>query len=69
MRESKRGWSIVIMPDNILIDNYHHGYPHIHPDRDKIAYDNPQIIYKIICDHIARENKVVLDKLKKELMK
>ena len=28
-RKSKRGWAIVIMPDNIRIDNYH-GFTHIH---------------------------------------
>lgn len=31
--ESK--WSVVIMPDNIIIDNYHITYPHIHPEPDK----------------------------------
>lgn len=32
------GWSIVIMPDNILIDNYHIGYAHIHPDPNNHSY-------------------------------
>ncbi|GAA5818824.1 MAG: conserved hypothetical protein [Methanobrevibacter sp. CfCl-M3] len=25
-------WSIIIMPDNIVIDNYHNKEPHIHPN-------------------------------------
>ena len=29
------GWSVVIMPESILIDNYHHGYVHIHPYPDE----------------------------------
>ena len=33
--ESRRGWAIVIMPDKIQIDNYEHGFAHIHPDRKK----------------------------------
>ena len=28
-RETQRGWSIVIRPNNIRIDNFH-GLPHIH---------------------------------------
>lgn len=32
------GWSIVIMPDNILIDNYHINKVHIHPDPKNHVY-------------------------------
>ncbi|MBQ6218899.1 MAG: hypothetical protein IJJ47_04115 [Methanosphaera sp.] len=32
-QETIRGWSIVITPDNILIDNYEHDFQYIHPDR------------------------------------
>lgn len=32
--KTPNGWSIVIMPDNILIDNCHTGKAHIHPDPD-----------------------------------
>lgn len=69
MRQSKRGWSIVVMPDNLLIDNFHHGYPHIHPQREKIAYDDPEIVFQIVTDHIQRENSINFEKLKKELIK
>jgi hypothetical protein len=69
INQSKRGWSIVIMPDNILIDNFHHGYPHIHPDRDEIAYDNPQKVYDIISNHIKREQGIKIKKLREELLK
>ena len=30
--KTPNGWSIVIMPDNILIDNYHINKVHIHPN-------------------------------------
>jgi len=23
----KKGWAVVVKEDNVLIDNYHHGYP------------------------------------------
>ena len=68
MRQSKRGWSIVVMSDNLLIDNFHHGFPHIHPEREKITYDDPEVVFKIVSDHIQRENKINLAKLKKELI-
>lgn len=29
------GWSIVIMPDNVLIDNYQTHIAHIHPNPKK----------------------------------
>ena len=38
--DSKRGWSIVIMPEKVLIDNYEHGFAHIHPDRKEIKTQN-----------------------------
>lgn len=36
--KTPNGWSIVIMPDNILIDNYHSNKAHIHPDPDNHIY-------------------------------
>jgi hypothetical protein len=69
INQSKKGWSVVIMPDNILIDNFHHGYPHIHPDRDEIVYNDPQKVYDIISVHILREKGVKIKKLKEELLK
>lgn len=34
--KTPQGWSIVIMQYKILIDNFHHGYAHIRPDRKEI---------------------------------
>ena len=56
--ETPNGWSIVIMPDNILIDNYHIGMAHIHPDpknhsfKIKLKYDNPEEIKEKIFDYL-----------------
>lgn len=36
--KTPNGWSIVIMPDNILIDNYHIDRVHIHPDPKNHVY-------------------------------
>ena len=64
------GWSIVIMPDNILIDNYHIGNVHIHPKPKNHVYKveiNQQDMSKIletIKDYLNASN--ILDV--KELM-
>ena len=56
--ETPNGWSIVIMPDNILIDNYHIGKVHIHPDPENHSYkvelgkENPDEIKEIIFDYL-----------------
>ena len=36
--KTPNGWSIIIMPDNILIDNYYVGKAHIHPDSQNRTY-------------------------------
>lgn len=28
-------WSVIIMPNNIIIDNYHDKIPHIHPNPEE----------------------------------
>ncbi len=48
-KRSKRGWSIVIMPEGIRLDNFH-GYPHIHQNKDdaeEIIYDDYEIVLEI----------------------
>ncbi len=46
------------MPDNILIDNYHIGKAHIHPNPSNHSYkiplkhDDPKIIKEIIFDYL-----------------
>lgn len=53
------GWSIVIMPDNILIDNYHTGSVHIHPDPKnhiftvKLRQQTKDEIFEIIKDYLS----------------
>ena len=68
-RNSKRGWAIVIMPDKILIDNYEHGYAHIHPDRKEIRTQKLEETLNIIYQHINKHNGVDLKELRQELIK
>lgn len=67
------GWSIVIMPDNILIDNYHTHINHIHPNTKKHFIKNnldEQDQYKIldmVLLHLDRNNGLILELLEEEL--
>ena len=67
--ETPNGWSIVIMPDNILIDNYHLGKAHIHPDPSNHSYKvelgrkNPNEIKEIIFDYLEICNGFKLEEL------
>ena len=73
--ETPQGWAIVIMPDNILIDNYHIDKTHIHPNPEKhiikeeIEEDNPKKVYETVLRHLYENDELDLDKLKKELRK
>ena len=62
-----KGWAVVVKEDNVLIDNYHHGYPHIHPDRAPIKYDDVYKVVEIVVRHIERYGKVKIEKLRDEL--
>ncbi len=62
-----KGWAVVVKEDNVLIDNYHHGYPHIHPDREPIKIVDVYEVVEIVVRHIERYGKVNLDKLREEL--
>ena len=70
-RKSKRGWAIVIMPDNIRIDNYH-GFTNIHfslnGKHEKIKYDDFDEIYRIIKMHILLNKGINKKLLRKELI-
>ena len=68
-QETLRGWSIVIMPDNILLDNYEHGFPHIHQDRAEIRTKTLYETLLIVKAHIEKYKKVELDLLREELLK
>jgi hypothetical protein len=61
-----KGWSVVVMPDELLIDNYHHGYPHIHPDREKIKVDTLEEALAIVLNHIEN-NRIKLKKIKRRV--
>ena len=73
--ETTTGWAVVIMPDGILIDNYHHGYTHIHPNhdnhdfKDKIKYNDHYRVFEIVYKHIEINETVNLKALIKELKK
>ena len=66
---TSNGWSIVIMPVNILIDNYHLGYPHIHPDPEnhefkiKIKDEDSEKIKELIFDYIRFTKKFNVEEL------
>jgi hypothetical protein len=69
-RQSKKGWSLIIMPDSIRIDD-NHGYCHIHIGTKKnyhiIKDDTFDAIYSLIMDHIELNKGINMDELKKEL--
>ncbi len=56
--KTPNGWSIIIMPDNILIDNYHVGNAHIHPDPNnhsfkiELGQQDSDKIFEIIKDYL-----------------
>jgi len=57
------------MPDKILIDNFQHGYAHIHPDRKEIKTKDLNNTYMIVLKHINENQGVNYEKLRKELIK
>uniref|UniRef100_A0A7C3UKC3 Uncharacterized protein n=1 Tax=Geoglobus ahangari TaxID=113653 RepID=A0A7C3UKC3_9EURY len=59
----------VVKKDNVLINNYHPGYLHIHLDREPIKTDNVYEIVEIVVRHIERYRKVVIGKLREEICK
>ena len=73
--ETPQGWAIVIMPDNILIDNYHIDKAHIHPNpkkhiiKEEIGTDNAEKVYETVLKHLYENDELNLEKLKRELRK
>lgn len=69
---SKRGWTIVIMPDNIRLDNFH-GFPHIHMEGVEnhlpITYNDFKTVDNLIMDHIDRNTGINKKELLMELLK
>ena len=69
VKRSFKGWSIVIMPDKILIDNFHHGYAHIHPDRVEINTQDLETTLIKVLTHINSNMGLDYEKLRKDLIK
>ena len=67
--KTPNGWSIIIMPDNILIDNYHVGKAHIHPDPQNHTYSvelslqDCEKIYEMIKDYLNVTNNFDIEEL------
>ena len=52
-----------------MIDNYEHGYAHIHPERKEIRTQKLEETLNIIYQHINKHNGVDLKELRQELIK
>jgi len=70
-RRSLRGWSLMILPQEIRIDNFH-GPLHIHPPRDRgdpapIRERSMGAIREIIRRHAEARGTVVFEDLPEEL--
>ena len=67
--KTPNGWSIIIMPDNILIDNYHVGKAHIHPDPQNHTYkvelslEDCEKIYELIKDYLNHSDEFDIEDL------
>ena len=67
--KTPNGWSIIIMPDNILIDNYHIGKAHIHPNPEKhsekieLSKQDQNEIFEIIKDYLQITGKLDISEL------
>ncbi len=62
-----KGWAIVVKEDGLLIDSYHHGFAHIHPDRRKIKYTKLEDALEAVISHIEKYGKIELEKLREEI--
>lgn len=66
------GWAIIILPENIIIDNYHIKKSHIHlqPDKhfikEEIDEQDQYKILEIVFKHLDNNTKLDLEKLKEE---
>lgn len=69
LNNSPKGWSIVIMPDNILLDNFHHGYAHLHPDRKELITKTRDDTLKMVLEHLHKHKKINFKQLERELIK
>ncbi|MGL4669207.1 MAG: hypothetical protein ACRCVG_01220 [Methanobacteriaceae archaeon] len=67
------GWSIIIMPDEVLLDNYHNKWGHIHPNPENhkeeiiIKHNTQNENLNIVANHIKTNKKIIKKELIKEL--
>lgn len=67
--KTPNGWSIVIMPDNILIDNYHINKVHIHPNpknhvhKVEISQQDMEKILETIKDYLNASSSFDVEEL------
>jgi hypothetical protein len=70
---TKGGWAITIMPEEIVIDNYHSKGGHIHPKPEnhdieiKIKHNAQIPNLNLVFTHLKRHKGLKLEKLIKEL--
>jgi hypothetical protein len=68
-------WAVIIMPENIVIDNHHVEYSHVHPNpkehslKEEISLENPEEVYEKVMAHIEENEGLKLEKLIEELKK
>ena len=71
IRESKRGWAITIIPDNIRIDNFYKDtHMHLKPEGIHIPskYKGMEEVGLVLVLHIIRNKKINLNELKEEII-
>ncbi|KZX17638.1 hypothetical protein [Methanobrevibacter filiformis] len=72
---TKTGCAVTIMPDEIVIDNYHGKGGHIHPDptnhdiQKSIKSEDRIINLKIVLHHLNKNKTLKLNELIEELRK
>ncbi|RAP43435.1 MAG: hypothetical protein BZ135_09340 [Methanosphaera sp. rholeuAM6] len=67
--KSKAGWSLVIREDQLLLDNFQHGYPHIHPDRAEIKTKTLEETVMFVKKHIEKHKTLNIELLREEITK
>jgi hypothetical protein len=67
------GWSLIIMPDEIVLDDYHGKKSHIHPNPEEhekeiqIKHDTQEKNLNIIVSHINKNKSLIIKELIREL--
>jgi hypothetical protein len=71
----QRGWNLIIMPDEIILDNYHNKGGHIHPEPKehkkeiKIKFNTQTENLNMLMNHINKNKRVIIKELINELKK